>query len=61
MKGIEESVVRSWVGHVDPTILRLYTHISSQISQDRIRRLGIPDSSQHPRGGDSPEQESQRI
>ncbi len=39
-KGIEESVVRSWVGHVDPSIMRLYTHISSQISQERIQRLG---------------------
>lgn len=38
--GIEESVVRSWVGHVDPEIMRLYTHISSTISQDRIQRLG---------------------
>ena len=39
-KGIEESVVRSWVGHVDPHIMRLYTHISSRISQDRIKLLG---------------------
>lgn len=37
--GIEEAVVRSWVGHVDPDIMRLYTHISSSVSQDRIRRL----------------------
>jgi len=53
-KGIEESVVRSWVGHVDPTIMRLYTHISSPISQDRIKRLGTTDRSVEPRGGDSP-------
>ena len=53
-KGIEESVVRSWVGQFDPTIMRLYTHISSPISQDRIKRLGTKDSSVEPRGGDSP-------
>ena len=40
MSGIEESVVRSWVGHVDSRIMRLYAHISSQVSQDRIKRLG---------------------
>ena len=39
--GIEESVVRSWVGHVDSAIMRLYTHISSPISQDRIKRLTL--------------------
>ena len=50
-KGIEESVVRSWVGHVDPTIMRLYTHISSPISQDRIKRLGATDSSGSESGG----------
>ncbi len=48
--GIEESVVRSWVGHVDAQIMKLYTHISSQVSQDRIKKLvspsplGLPDS-----------------
>jgi integrase len=42
-KGIEESVVRAWVGHVDPQIMHLYTHISSRISQDRIQRLGAVD------------------
>jgi integrase len=39
-KGIEEAVVRSWVGHVDAEIMRLYTHISSKVSQDRIKLLG---------------------
>lgn len=53
-KGIEESIVRSWVGHVDPTIMRLYTHISSPISQDRIKRLGTADSSGERKGSDSP-------
>lgn len=30
-------MVRSWVGHVDPEIMRLYTHISSKTSQERIK------------------------
>ena len=38
--GIEEAVVRSWVGHVDPSIMRLYTHITSKVSQERIKLLG---------------------
>jgi integrase len=37
---IEEPIVRSWVGHVDAAIMRLYTHIHSSVSQDRIQRLG---------------------
>lgn len=40
--GIEESVVRSWVGHVDAQIMKLYTHISSRVSQERIKRLVSP-------------------
>ena len=40
--GIEEAVVRSWVGHVDPSIMRLYTHITSNVSQERIKLLGEP-------------------
>lgn len=40
--GIEEAVVRSWVGHVDPSIMRLYTHITSKVSQARIKLLGEP-------------------
>ena len=43
-RGIEESVVRSWVGHVDPAIMRLYTHISSRVSQDRIQLLGVAEA-----------------
>ena len=44
-RGIEESVIRSWVGHIDRSIMQLYTPISSQISQDRIRRLSESDRS----------------
>jgi integrase len=38
-RGVEEPIVRSWVGHVDPAIMRLYTHISSKLSQERIKLL----------------------
>jgi site-specific recombinase XerD len=40
LSGIEEAVVRAWVGHIDPEILKIYTHVASQLSQDRIKRLG---------------------
>ncbi len=58
--GIEESVVRSWVGHVDPAIMRLYTHISSKVSQERIQRLTpdvgcrTPDGTTDPKGKNLP-------
>jgi integrase len=32
MRGVPEAVVREWVGHVDPAILRLYTHVSDEVS-----------------------------
>lgn len=41
-KGIEEAVVRSWVGHVDASIMRVYTHITCRVSQDRIKLLSVP-------------------
>lgn len=34
-----EAVVRSWVGHVDSEILRMYTHIADQASQEAMDRL----------------------
>jgi integrase len=37
--GIPEAVVRSWVGHVDAGVIRLYTHIADQDSQAAMRRL----------------------
>jgi integrase len=37
--GIPESVVRSWVGHVDADVIRLYTHIADATSQAAMRRL----------------------
>jgi len=38
-EGIPEAVVRSWVGQVDPEILKLYTHIANADSQEKMRRL----------------------
>lgn len=38
--GVPESVVRSWVGHVDDDILKLYTHIADKTSQREMARLG---------------------
>jgi integrase len=39
MKGIPEATVRAWVGHVDERILRLYTHIASEASQQAMHRF----------------------
>ena len=37
--GIPEAIVRKWVGHVDPQILKLYTHIADEASQTAMQRL----------------------
>jgi integrase len=37
--GIPEAVVRSWAGHVDAQIMRLYTHINDTTSQTAMARL----------------------
>lgn len=37
--GTPEAVVRSWVGHVDPEIMKLYTHIADKDSQAAMLRL----------------------
>lgn len=37
--GTPEAVVRDWVGHVDPAILKLYTHVTHEQSQRFIDRL----------------------
>jgi integrase len=39
MAGVPEAVVRSWVGHVDRDILKLYTHIADADSQSAMKRL----------------------
>lgn len=38
-RGVPEAVVRDWVGHVDPSILKLYTHISRATSTDYMDRF----------------------
>lgn len=38
-KGIPEAVLRSWVGHVDPGVMQLYTHIADSASQAAMQRL----------------------
>lgn len=49
MRGVPEPVVREWVGHVDPEIIRLYTHVSDDLSQQFVARFsaaGQPDQGQ---------------
>jgi integrase len=38
-RGVPEAVVRDWVGHVDPSILRLYTHISEATSTSYLEKF----------------------
>jgi len=38
-KGTPEAIVRSWVGHVDPAIIRDYTHVADQISTAHLSQL----------------------
>lgn len=42
--GIPEAVVRSWVGHVDPHVIRLYTHISDEVSKSYVSRFASANS-----------------
>ncbi len=44
--GRPEAIVRSWVGHVDSRILKTYTHIADQISQEAMRDLFPADGEQ---------------
>ena len=37
--GVPEAVVRSWVGHVDPQVIRLYTHVHDETSLAAMERL----------------------
>ena len=39
IRGVPEAVVRSWVGHVDTQILKLYTHIADQESKRFMQDL----------------------
>lgn len=38
-RGIPEAVVREWVGHVDPRVIRLYTHVSDAVTQQYLARF----------------------
>ena len=38
-QGIPEAIVRQWVGHVDPEVIKHYTHILDEASQAAMRRL----------------------
>lgn len=38
-RGIPESIVRQWVGHVDRDVIRLYTHVGDEVSLEAMRRL----------------------
>jgi integrase len=38
-KGTPEAVVREWVGHLDKDVLKLYTHIADESSQNAMERL----------------------
>ncbi len=38
-EGTPESLVRSWVGHIDPAILRIYTHVGDKVSILRLNQL----------------------
>lgn len=40
INGVPEAVIRQWVGHVDPRVLQLYTHIADAQSQQAMARLG---------------------
>jgi integrase/recombinase XerD len=51
-RGIPEAIVRQWVGHVDPQIIKQYTHIADQASQAAMQRLeGV--NQQHLQSGGS--------
>jgi integrase len=38
-RGVPEAVVREWVGHVDPSILRLYVHITVATSKSYVEKF----------------------
>lgn len=47
-----EAVVREWVGHIDPEIIKVYTHIHHQASQAAMQRLTEANQHQLDRGAD---------
>lgn len=53
LKGTAVAVVRDWVGHVDPEIIDLYTHVHNDASQTAMRRLAKANQGLHPKKADS--------
>ena len=45
MQNVPEAVIRKWVGHIDPAILRYYTHISDTSGQREMQRLAAENGS----------------
>lgn len=39
LQRVPEATVREWVGHIDPEILRHYTHVHDEASQAAMQRL----------------------
>ncbi len=37
VKGVSETIVREWVGQIDPEILKMYTHILDDVSRQAMR------------------------
>jgi len=56
--GIPEAIVRQWVGHVDPEILKHYTHVLDQTSQAARRRLDEANQTQAAQSGKEATDES---
>ena len=48
--GVPEAIVRSWVGHVDHRILKTYTHVADQISQNAMEKVFAADDEQNKTG-----------
>lgn len=54
-RGTPEAVVRTWVGHVDADVMKLYTHIADQASQAAMQRLDAAAAAAVPQPGDGPQ------
>lgn len=58
--GTPEPMVREWVGHVDPEILKLYTHVTREQSRQFMDRLSVCGDAASPvsTGGNSHDEHS---
>jgi site-specific recombinase XerD len=43
VNGIPLAVLKEWVGHIDPKVTALYTHIDDEASQAAMKRLSVSD------------------